>query len=72
MLHGLFTLVADILSRLLAREEAVGRISKVKVSRASPKITHLLYADNLVIYHKVVHCEAAAVAECLHTYCEWT
>lgn len=72
ILHGLLTLVADILSRLLAREEAVGRISKVKVSRASPKITHLLYADNLVIYRKAVHCEAAAVAECLHTYCGWT
>lgn len=60
---GLFTLVADILSRLLAREEATDRISGVKVWRASPKIFHLLYADDLVIYCKAVHCEAAMVGE---------
>lgn len=69
---GLFTLVADILSYLLAREEATDRIRGVKVWRASPKIFHLLYADDLVICCKAVHCEVAVVVECLHTYCEWT
>lgn len=41
MLRALFTILSDLLSRMIN-----------KVSQTSPKISHLMYADNLVIYGK--------------------
>lgn len=35
-----------------------GRLSGVKITRASPKITHLMYADDVVIYGKATREEA--------------
>lgn len=49
---ALFTIFSDILSHMLARAEDEGEISCIKVSRNSPKITHLMYADDVLIYGK--------------------
>lgn len=49
---ALFTILADLLSRMIVKAELEGRISGVKISRISPRVTHLLYADDLVIYCK--------------------
>lgn len=40
--------------------------------RTSLKVTHLMYADDLVIYAKANVQEAKAAAECLQSYCDWT
>lgn len=72
MSPALFTFIAEILSQLLHRAELAGHISGVKVSRTSPWISHLLYADDLIIYCKATRGEAACVARCLQTFCEWT
>lgn len=70
MSPALFTIMANILSQLLAREEAVGRLNGVKVSRSSLKVTHLMYADDLVIYCKAMIEEAIVVGDYLRTYSE--
>lgn len=72
MSPALFTILADLLSRLLAREEVVGRLNGVKVSRSSPKITYLMYADDLVIYCQAKLEEAVVVKRCLQHYSDWT
>lgn len=68
----LFSFLADILSRLLSKAELEGKISGVKVTRYSPRITHLMYADDLLIYCRTNPNEALAVKECLDTYYSWT
>lgn len=72
MSPALFTFITEILSRLLHREEQAGHLSGVKVSRTSPRVSHLLYADDLIIYCKATRAEAACVAHCLKTFCDWT
>lgn len=72
MSPALFTLFPDVLSRLLARSEAEGKLHGVKVSRTSPTISHLMYADDLVIYCKATEEEVREVHHCLQTYCQWT
>lgn len=54
------------------RAEVNGKISGVKISRGSPRITHVMYADDLVIYCKASEEEALEVISCLNLYCEWT
>lgn len=68
----LFTISSDLLSKILARSESLGRISGIKVSRGSPHITHLMYADDLVIYCKANEKEVWEAESCLNLYCQWT
>lgn len=42
------------------------------MNRSSPKFTHLMYADDMVIYCGATAQEAAKVTECLHKYCQCT
>lgn len=44
--------LSNLLSRILSRAEAEGKISGIKISRTSPRITHLMYTEDLVIYCK--------------------
>lgn len=62
---ALFTIFSYLLSRLLSRAEQNGLISGVKVSRLSPKVTHLMYTDDLVIYSKATKEEAGEISNCL-------
>lgn len=47
-------------------------MSNIKVSRTSPRITHLMYVDDLIIYGKVTTQEAKLITEILNQYCQWT
>lgn len=69
---ALFTILSDLLSRMLSNAEASGKISGIKISRTSPRISHLMYAEDLVIYCKANIEEATEVVKCLTKYCECT
>lgn len=69
---SLFTMISEVLSRLLARAESDGALSGIKISRHSPKGTHLMYADDLVIYCKANTQEATSAIAYFNQYCEWT
>lgn len=72
MSSALFTILSDLLSRMLAASVQAGKISGVKISRNSPSISHLMYADDLVIYAKAIDCEALEVQRVLQVYCDST
>lgn len=68
----LFVLLADLLSRILSRAKREGKISGIKISRTSPRITYLMYADDLVIYCKAKYEEVREVKACVDLYCQWS
>lgn len=69
---ALFTIFSDLLSRMIAKAEMDGQISSVKVAQTSPRITHLMYADDVVIYCKASEAEARVVNAILQEYCHAT
>lgn len=69
---ALFTVFFDLLSRIITKSEEAGRIHGVKVSKTSPPISHLMYADDLTIYCKATASEAREVSRCLTTFSEWS
>lgn len=69
---ALSTICFDLLSRILTKAENDGKIHGIKVSRTSPPISHLMYADDLNIYCKATASEAQEVAHCLRTFCDWS
>ena len=68
----LFILCQDVLSQLLEKQLAEGGISGVKASIGGPIFTHVMYADDIVIFSKANRREATILNQCLETYSCWS
>lgn len=69
---ALFTIFFNVFSKLLTKAKAEGKIHGVKMSRTSPPISHLMYADNLTIYCRANIEEVFEVAKYLHQFSLWS
>lgn len=72
MSPALFTILLDLLSRLLLRARAEGKIKGVKISRTSHTITHVLYANDTVVYCRPDIANATEIKHILQIYCNNT
>lgn len=68
----LFIIASEVLSRLLLREEAIGSPHGVKVARAAPPISHLQFADDLMVFFRANRREATSVQHILELYSSWS
>ena len=68
----LFILGVEVLSRLLFKEEAAGNLKGLKISRTTPAIHHLLFADDLLIFGKATPKKAIYIHTCLKKYYLWS
>jgi hypothetical protein len=64
----LFLFVADGLSTLLQKEVGSNDIEPVKICRSAPGISHLLFADDGLLFFKAEVSQALKVKEVLDTY----
>ena len=64
----LFLLCAEGLIAMLKKEECEGRISGVAVCRGAPRISHLLFADDCIIFGKACSEESNRVLRVLANY----
>ena len=67
----LFILCQEVLSRLIERSFASGAIHGVKMNTNGPAFTHVMYADDLMLFAKATTYEVQVLDECLEKYCEW-
>lgn len=65
----LFIIVANVLSMLLKKEMENGSIKGIKLNSYYPSPSHLLFADDLILFleSKLVECQNVAMT--LHQYC---
>uniref|UniRef100_A0A2N9HT90 CCHC-type domain-containing protein n=1 Tax=Fagus sylvatica TaxID=28930 RepID=A0A2N9HT90_FAGSY len=68
----LFVIGADILSRLLQRAENLGTLQGIKISPRCPQISHLQFADDLLIFSKSNTTNATTILDCLVSYQSWS
>ena len=68
----LFILGQEVLSRMLDKELRDGNISGVKPSIRGPTITHVMYADDIILFSKATKNDARRLADCLDKYCSWS
>ena len=68
----LFILCQEVLSRLIDREFFKGAIKGVKMNVAGPAFTHVMYADDIMLFAKANSSEVKILDDCLETYCEWS
>lgn len=70
--HFLFILCAESLSRLLLHAKNQGSFKGVRISWGAPQISHLNFADDLIIFSKASEEVAANIKECLQEYSTWS
>lgn len=68
----LFIIASEVLPRLFQQASIVGDIHGIPASRRAPKITHLSFADDLLVFCKANIREALAVDLVLKEYCSWS
>ena len=69
-LHIYFLLCAEDLSCMLKAGEKSGNIQGIQVSHTAPKIDHLLFADDSILFFKAIKKNATVMQQILSEYCE--
>ena len=64
----LFLLCAKGLTALLKKAELEGRIKGVSICRGAPKVTNLMFADDLLLFSQATRAKGEAIAEILQIY----
>lgn len=67
----LFILCTEVLSRLLNREVERNNLKGISIKRGCPGVTHLLFADDLIVFGEASVEEATSIMGCLETYGAW-
>lgn len=68
----LFLFVADALSALIKRKVLEGSLEELRISRGAPGVSHLLFADDTLLFFKATQQQAREVKELLDTYARGT
>ncbi|KAL5543740.1 hypothetical protein UlMin_007524 [Ulmus minor] len=68
----LFILCMEVLSRLINKKVKDGLISGFKISRHSPALHHLFFADDVFLMGKCSINKAFYFKECLDDFCRWS
>lgn len=68
----LFILCTEYLTRIFNREEAQNNLHGIKISRGALALSHLMYADDLLLMSKANKREAQTINKCLDLFCEWS
>nr|XP_025639110.1 uncharacterized protein LOC112734118 [Arachis hypogaea] len=65
----LFVIYMERLSCLIARQVEVGRWKPMTVSRGGPIISHLLFANDLILFYKAKKSQVLHVLDTMATFC---
>ena len=64
----LFFICAEAFTSLLAREEELGRLHGVSICRSAPSISHLLFADDSLVFCQAKQEEVQMTSDVLDLY----
>ena len=68
----LFILGQEILSRMLDSELRKKNLCGIKTSISGPTITHVMYADDIILFSKASRKDATTISRILEKYCSWS
>ena len=68
----LFILGQEVLSRLIEHEFRLKNVAGIKTSISGPSISHVMYADDIVLFSKASRKDAESLVRTLEKYCSWS
>jgi hypothetical protein len=63
-----FIICADVLSGLISKAQDNHLIHGIKIAPGAPEISHLLFADDSLLFCRATTSEASTIANIIHTY----
>ncbi|XP_060969524.1 uncharacterized protein LOC133036798 [Cannabis sativa] len=66
---SLYIMAAEALSHLLIKKENEGGLKGFKLARNGTPITHLMFADDIILFGEASAREARSLLDCLESYC---
>lgn len=67
-----FIIGQEVLSRLIEKDFVDRNIDGVKESIRAPPITHVMYAEDIVLFSKSSTSNAKAIMNCINKYYDWS
>lgn len=67
-----FIILSELLSRIIYKVEADGLFDGVKLARLALPITHLAFADDMILFCRATFEEVRNIKRCLELYCGWS
>ena len=68
----LFIICQEILSRIINRAVQRGELSGVRANRTGLVFTHLMHADDVVLFSRAKMTEIKAMEQWVNLYCSWS
>ncbi|XP_060973884.1 uncharacterized protein LOC133039097 [Cannabis sativa] len=68
----LFLLCQEVLSKLICRAEERGLIHGIKIAHTAPPVSHLMFADDTILFARANEEEAKNLMECISIYEKWS
>lgn len=65
----IFAACMERLSHLIEKEYQVGRWKALQASHGGPKISHLIFADDVVLFTEAALDQARVIQDCLDRFC---
>lgn len=65
----LFLFCMDILSRMMSLQEDLGNFKGLRLSRRSPSISHLFFADDAMLFFKIDNQSCQCLVDTLSRFC---
>lgn len=66
----MFILCSEFLTRMLGVQEELGTLHGIKISWSGSAVSHLLYANDLLIMCRAIRQKAHTVKKCFELYCD--
>uniref|UniRef100_A0A803PTE2 Reverse transcriptase n=1 Tax=Cannabis sativa TaxID=3483 RepID=A0A803PTE2_CANSA len=67
-----FLLCHDVLSKLILRQQIRGQIQGISISRSAPVVSHLMFADDTILFARANVRVATNILDCIHKYESWS
>lgn len=68
----IFVLFLEFLSRMITKMDMEGEIERIKIGRSAPAISHIFFADDILIFCKASVEQTGKIIKCLENFCSWT
>uniref|UniRef100_A0A803P3Y4 Reverse transcriptase domain-containing protein n=1 Tax=Cannabis sativa TaxID=3483 RepID=A0A803P3Y4_CANSA len=68
----LFILCNEVFSRLIAKEQSLGRVNGIRIAREAPAISHLMFADDIILFCRANEKEVESLVNCMMIYESWS
>uniref|UniRef100_A0A803NVZ1 Reverse transcriptase domain-containing protein n=1 Tax=Cannabis sativa TaxID=3483 RepID=A0A803NVZ1_CANSA len=68
----LFLLCQEVLSKLISKAEVQGLIHGIKIAHSTIPVSHLMFADDTILFSRANTKEASKLMDCISTYEKWS